>query len=462
MTDFPLSFAQRRTWFLDELQADEYGFGDHRLFRVTGPLDLAALRSALAALVARHEPLRTTFVADPPTQRVWAVGELPLNVVDVTDVSAALSAARRLAAVRFDVSAGPLARVTVLRVDSRLSFLLLTFHLLVMDAWGLAVFCRDLGACYDGTAGDLPELAVQYADWSAWSRDELTDARTAELVAWWRTQLAGVPRLLTLPTRAGRPPRSGAMGRRRHRRLTLDLAAFARSEGVTVYAVLAAAHALTLARHSGQSKLAFGIPVANRELPDVQDLLGCFVDTVAVVVDVADGTFRDLCRQVGAATVAGYAHRALPFDQLVAALGEPRPPGRFPLVQAGFVHRPAGATGVLALSGCEVADEPLAIDRTRFEFTVRVDELPTGTVMSAEFDSALFEPAFVTRFLDDYVTTLTAAVADPTLAFHHDRTEPVAAPDGRPGGDSLELLTRLLRLRAEGRSVSLRALYESQ
>jgi non-ribosomal peptide synthetase component F len=265
-------------------------------------------------------------------------------------------------------------------------------------------------------------LPVQYADWAGWQAEQLTVARRAALVQWWRGELAGAPVRLELPrprAQAGAP-----RGRRLHRRLDraamASLAAFATAERQTAFGALAAVCGAVLARCTGQDRLLLGVAVAHRDRPEVEHVLGLFVDSVALRVDLTgDPRFAELVRRVASAMAAAYDHRDLPFDQLVAAIDPPGPPepsrrrDRSPGIQVHFAHHPAGSIGCIALHGCTVTERVVDASTAKFELMLRVEQVADGAVLWAEFDSAQIEPAWAERLLVDYAELLGAAVCHP-------------------------------------------------
>ncbi|WP_434381473.1 condensation domain-containing protein [Melittangium boletus] len=485
MTDlFPMSFAQRRLCLLHGLDPSGFAHGSARCFQVTGPLDLSALRGALDLLVARHEPLRTVFPLGA-LQRVFPTGRAFPRVLDVADEA---EAARRLDALvsePFDVEHGPLARLTVLRWAETSHLLVFCLHLLVADGWSAQVFFEELSLAYrarlTGEALDWPELPVQYVDWAAWQREQLTEPRREALERWWREWLAGVPPMLDLvPYRRAR-----GQGQRIQRPLSeallSRLRAQASAEGQTLFTVLAAACGLVVGRLADRERLVLGLAVANRDPPEVERVLGFFVNTVALRIDLGGGpSFRELLVRVAESTAAALAHQALPFEQVVAAIDPPRDPDRSPLVQVNFAHHPLGSLGVLALAGCAVTERVLDFVPVKFELTLKVEETADGGArVGAEFDEGLFPPGVVETLLATYEDVLESAASErPVAEWMLPRTETqravarlfaqVLGVDAvglhedffRRGGHSLLLVELAARIRAGfGRDLPLHALY---
>ncbi|HYG62256.1 MAG TPA: condensation domain-containing protein, partial [Thermoanaerobaculia bacterium] len=285
----PLSFAQERLWFLDQLRPGSSAYNVPVAFRLCGPLDQDALAASLDGLVRRHEILRTTFVAAEgnPIQFVSLAAECTLPFTDLSTLAPA-ERDRELARFRaeeasrpFDLALGPLLRAALLRLAAQEHVLLLTLHHIVADATSLGLILREITALYQGT--EPPELPVQYADYAVWQREWLQGERLAAQLAYWRHQLAGAPMTLELPADRPRPPVQSFRGA--SRRLGLPDGAAARlrqtalREGVTPYMLLLAGFAALLARCTGQEDLLIGTPVDIRTRPEVERLIGFFVNT---------------------------------------------------------------------------------------------------------------------------------------------------------------------------------------
>ncbi|GLF95303.1 condensation domain-containing protein [Streptomyces yaizuensis] len=410
---FPLSAAQHTVWSLHTRDASGHRQSSRRVFEVTGPLDPAALRSALDALVQRHEPLRTVYL-DGPVQQIR--DDLPAGFRLVREPSPPGP---------FDIARGPLLRVDLRPLDPGRHEITFSLHLLAADGWSMRVFFSDLAALYRagvrGRAAGLPELSVQYVDWVAWEARRLTarrrEQRTAELTEWWRRALAGCPRPAapdSAPDRAAGP----APGRRLFRVLdatvTGAVRALAAGHGHTAFTVLAAVCALALAGRSGQERVPLGLAVANRDHPQLDRLLGFFVTLSVLPVDLrGDPELRFLLGRVAGTTAAVYEHRDLPLERLTAAAWGPGGPGRPLLPEVVFAHHAAGTVGGLVLDGCETVELPV-LDGARFGLTIRVEDTPDGGCrLWAEYDSGRHDGDAVAGLLREYEVLLAAVVARP-------------------------------------------------
>jgi amino acid adenylation domain-containing protein len=427
----PLSFAQQRLWVLDRMQPGSTAYNMPEAYRLRGPLDLAALRAAIAALVMRHESLRTTFgeVDGEPVQRIAPRLDLPVTLEDLSTLPseeqerAVGAAMAREAATAFDLAAGPLQRVVLLHLSADHHVLLMTVHHIVSDGWSKAVLGRDLGALYaalaTGQPWTLPVLHIQYADFAAWQRERLEDGRLEQQLDWWREYLAGAPDLLELPTDRPRPPEMSERGARFSLAVPDNLAGqlikLARTEGVTLYQLMLAAFHVLLARYSRQDDIVTGSPVAGRDRPELESLVGFFVNTLLVrsQVDLRQ-PFRQFLAQVQADSLAALEHQEVPFERLVEALKPARSRAWSPLFQVMFILQ-NNAPAALALAGLEVeALEPDTVT-ARFDLTLSLEERGGRMRGFVGYRSDLFEHETIERMAGHFRALLAAVVADPSI-----------------------------------------------
>ncbi|GIJ73823.1 non-ribosomal peptide synthetase [Virgisporangium ochraceum] len=439
--DIPLSFAQRRLWFLNRFE--DAGADHHIAFavRLSGSLDRAALEGALADVVRRHESLRTVFrdanghpyqVVLPPHA---ATG---LRFAARTITAAALPGALVEEQHRgFDLSTDLPVRATLFELDAAESVLLITLHHIAADGWSLAPLARDLSTAYrartDGAAADLPALPVQYVDHTLWQIDVLGDAADADSplagqLAYWRQALVDLPVELALPTDRPRPSdvdaatsRGGRVAFRLNAELHRRLGDLARQNRVSVFMVLHATLAALLTRLGAGTDVPIGTPVAGRTDRAVEDLVGLFLNTVVLRADTAgDPTFRDLLARVRDVDLAAYAHQDLPFERLVDDLRPERSAHRHPLFQV-LLNLQNNPEPVLDLPGIDVRDEPVAVAAGTFDLALDLTELhsesgvPAGVEAFAQYDTALFDHGTVRRITERFVRLLTAVVAGPEL-----------------------------------------------
>ncbi len=413
----PLSFAQRRLWFLEQLEPGTAVYNVPGEVRLSGPFDAAALTAAFGEVLRRHEALRTVFPQrdGEPLQRVEpARGWLPL--IDLTERSDFSAEAERLARAEasrpFDLARGPLCRGLLLRLGAEEHRLLVTFHHIAADGWSLGIFLDELAALY-ASASPLPELPVQYADYAVWQQE---GEALAESLSYWRGRLAGLP-VLELPADRPRPAVRDPRGAVRFLDLPAETVAaverLARREGITVFMALLGAFQALLARLTGETAIPVGTPVANRRRPEVEGLIGLFVNTLVLDVKVGDDpALRDLLARVREAALGGYAHQDLPFERLVEELQPSRALSQNPLFQTMLVLEeplPARSAAGLTL-------EPLR----RHSGTAKLDLLLAispradgGWDAVAEYPTALFEPLTIDRLLGHWRTLLEGLAADP-------------------------------------------------
>ncbi|HEV3456261.1 MAG TPA: amino acid adenylation domain-containing protein, partial [Thermoanaerobaculia bacterium] len=427
----PLSFAQERLWFLDQLAPGGSAYNIGRAYALAGDLSRPALAGALGEIVRRHETLRTRFAAhdDRPVQVAEPAGRWHLPFCDLAALPEAAreAEAERLAGATvrraFDLSRGRLLRTVLLRRGAGEHLLVVVMHHIVSDGWSLALFTRELAALYPAFAGGspaaapvLPELPVQYADYAVWQRRRLDGGPLADqLLAYWRQQLAGAPPALELPTDRPRPAVQSFRGD--VRRLVLpaataaELRAFAWHQGATPFMVLLAVLTALLARHSGQSDVVVGSPIAGRNRSEIERLIGFFVNTLVLRSrwrgDPALGELVALARQ---ATLGGHAHQELPFERLVAELSPDRNLGQTPLFQVLFNLQHAAPEP--RLPGLVLA--PVAVPRRESRFDLEV-EVADGAAPACAFryDSDLFDGATVGRMARHFQNLLAALLAYP-------------------------------------------------
>jgi pristinamycin I synthase-3/4 len=426
--ELPLSFAQERLWFIDRLQPGSAAYNMPFVLAMSGVLHVEALRRALEELVRRHETLRTVFRAGAqgPVQVVLPPAALDLPLFDASLLPAAerqAEAARWAAdaAVHpFDLAAAPPARFALVRLDEREHRLLLTLHHVCADGWSLDRLFGEVGALYAafsrGEPSPLPELPVQYADFAAWQRGWLRGEVLERQLGYWKARLAGAP-ALELPADHPRPAVPSNRGAVHLVPLPPaveeGLAALARREGATPFMAMLAGFTLFLRRWSGQDDLVVGTPVAGRTRPELEPLVGFFVNTVVLRADASrDPTFRELLARVRSVALDAYAHQDLPFERLVDELKTERQLSRHPVFQVVFSVQqpepapPAGPDLSMRVGFGETGT-------TKFDLMVMVERRLDGTVLSLEYARDLFEPATVRRMGAHLARILAAAAADP-------------------------------------------------
>jgi amino acid adenylation domain-containing protein len=429
--DWPLSLDQERYWFMEQLFPQGAGLNITAATRMRGPIAPPILAAALSEIARRHAAWRTAFPAvdGKPVQRVLPPRPQALRRIDLSALPAERreEEARRLVqeetAAPFDIARGPLVRSVLVRMGAEDHVCLLTIHHLVTDFLSFHIAWSELAALYGtlavGGRPALPEPPVQYPDFAVWQRQWLQGEVLEELSAWWREQLDGFPRELELPTDHPRPAdlrmRGGRLPFAFAGELPEALRGLARQEGVTLFMLVLAATAGLLCRDSGQERLILGANNANRNRPEIEPVLGCFLTQVPFPIDLGgDPTFRELLARVRRSALGAYAHQDLPFGQLVQAIGLARDPSRQPLIQA-LVQVLDGQISSTDLAGTtsEVVD---AWDgKARYDLLLTIFEYPDLLDGSLEYDADLFEAASVERLLERLRALMTAAAADPAL-----------------------------------------------
>ena len=428
----PLSWAQQRLWFLAQLDAAA-GVAYHipAALRLEGRLDVDALRATLARLIDRHEVLRTRIVLDngsplqlaAPPGGGFALSEQDLSALSGAEQQTAVERIRADEALApFDLATGPLIRARLLRLADQRNELLLTQHHIVSDGWSSAVLQREICALYaafsQGRPDPLPALPIQYADYAAWQRGWLQGAELARQLDFWKNRLAGAPVLLTLPADRARPARQSYAGASFEQTLSPELGAglvrLGRRQGATLFMTLLAAWSVLLARLSGQRDIVIGAPVANRQRSEVEALVGFFVNTLAVRVDLeSDPSVADLLDQVRDATLASYSHQDLPFEQVVDALKPQRSLGHNAIFQTTITLDNTPPSGALDLPGLRLEGVPLRHGTTQFDLSLRMVEGEHGILCSYEYATDLFDHATIARWAGHFDTLLAAMVAGP-------------------------------------------------
>jgi amino acid adenylation domain-containing protein len=425
------SSAQERVWFLEQLEPGSVAYVMPIAVRLRGELDVAALAGCLTEIVRRHETLRTTFTAIDglPYQVVADPAAVPLPVTDLrglpaADRDAAVDARRRAEVARpFDIAAEPGLRASLLHTGDDEHVLLLTLHHIVCDGWSLGVIVRELAACYPafarGEPSPLPELPVQYADFAAWQHEQTGRVLAAQL-DYWRRRLAQAP-VLELPADRPRPATATSAGDAVPLHIEPAVMAqvnrLAEAAGATPFMVVQAAFAVLLWRWSGQEDLLIGYPIAGRTHPDLEPLIGFFVNTLPLRVDLSGApSFTELLAQVRADCMSAYEHQDVPFEQIVRELHPDRSTGAVPLIQVMLALRDVPMPE-LRLGG--VTLEPLAQQTVSTKFDLCLDLVPDGSggvAGRAEYRTALFDAATVRRMMDCFVLLLDGLLADPDAA----------------------------------------------
>jgi amino acid adenylation domain-containing protein len=427
----PVSFAQRRLWFLDQLAPGSVGYNVPIALRIERPLDVRALTSALRQVVRRHEVLRTRFidVAGVPMQEILPPFEVELETRDLsreTDLSAAVSDAATSEARRpFDLTTGPLLRAVLVRLGDADHVLLLTIHHIVFDGSSSVLLFRELDVLYraftSGGIADLPDLPFQYLDYAVWQRNWLQGEVLDAQLAYWRRQLEGGSAILSLPLAQARPEyRGNRRGAAQPVALSESLIGALRqlgaSEGVTLFTTLLAGFKMLLARYTGQADVTVGIPVS-RSRSEVENLIGFFVNTLVLRTDVGESpSFRELVRRVGAVTRGALAHQDLPFEKLVQELSPDRDSSFLPIFQVLFNYQDTSVERVFLPA---IGGRLMLFDSgiTRFDLELNLFGMSRGVEGAWGYDRDLFDAGTMARMVRHYRRLLEESAAHPDRPF---------------------------------------------
>jgi amino acid adenylation domain-containing protein len=423
-----VSFAQERLWFLNQLEPKSASYNVPRIIRLRGSLNINGLERTLHEIVVRHESLRTHFRLIDGTliQVIDSVAAIPLPLIDISELSAinrnkvSLELAKREAVHPFDLTRDPIVRARLVKISPGEHLLLLTMHHIVSDAWSSGLFLKELAQLYDafamGKASPLAPLTIQYADFAEWQRDWLQGEVLEEQLLYWRKQLFDAPTTLDLPTDHLRPDQLSAGATRSttiSHQLYEQIRDVSRREGATLFMTLLAAFNVLLYRYSGQDDIVVGTPIAGRNRAEIEDLIGFFVNTLALRIDLSGNpTFRVLLHRVKEVALQAYDHQDLPFEKLVEELRPERDSGRNPFFQVMFQLQNA-PKGSLKLQGLELTTEAVESETTKFDLSLGAFERDGELRLRLEYSTELFERQTIELMLSRYATLLESIVLDP-------------------------------------------------
>jgi SAM-dependent methyltransferase/alpha-ketoglutarate-dependent taurine dioxygenase len=424
----PLSFAQRRLWFLAQLQPDSAFYNVATAMRITGPLNTRALEAAIDTLVMRHESLRTVFavVDDEPVQIITGKHPDVFSTIDLSNAGEAEALLKREAQQPFDLSRGPLFKAILVKLAANEHVLLINLHHIVSDGWSAAILFRDLEKLYDAYSQDrsspLPELKIQYADYAVWQKQYLNAERIQSLTSFWRSYLAGAPLVVELPLDKPRPASQTFTGADLPVNFSHELSAaineLSQRHGVTPFMTMMAAFQLFLSSATGRDDVLTGTDVANRNRVELEQLVGFFVNLLPLRIDLkGDPTFVELLARASRSILEVYAHQDLPFEKLVEELKPERDLRRNPIVQVLFVMQNTEQR-TLRLSGTTVEPFKLSNASSRFDLALFVSEKENGLHGLWRYNPDLFASTTVSKFASQFENLLTRIVADPHARLH--------------------------------------------
>jgi amino acid adenylation domain-containing protein len=424
----PLSFGQQRLWFLDQLEPGSPLYNNFAAVRLRGALDIVAMGRSLNEIAQRHETLRTIFDEreGQPTQIIAPDPAFSLPVIDLTHLTAAEQELRiqelavEEARTPFDLTEGPLMRITLLRLDDTEHVAFMTMHHIVSDGWSLVVFIRELATLYEafseGRTSPLPDLPIQYVDYVYWQRDWLRGEVLENQLDYWEAQLAHPP-VLDLPTDRPRPAIQTSQGANQWFELTPSLREgldeLSRAEHATLFMTLMAALQALLHRYSGQEDITVGTPIANRNRSETEGLIGFLLNTLVVRTDLSgDPAFRELLAQVREAALEAYAHQDLPFEMLVEKLQPERDMSRSPLFQVMFDLQDEPLS-TQELAGLTL--EPLQVDNgtAKFDLALSMEQGEDCLGGYLNYNTGLFQHDTIARMLGHFQMLLEGIVENP-------------------------------------------------
>jgi hypothetical protein len=431
---FPVSFAQQRLWFLEQLAPGEPTYNLPYGCWLEGPLDPRALQRAMDAMVARHPALRTSIVArdGEPEQVIADTGTVPVEHIELPPgldegerTRRAESIAVDLARKPFDLATAPLIRMALIVAGADRHLLVLVMHHSISDESSMRILIDELSDVYRaetvGVTATLPELVMDYGDYAVWQQDRMRGEELDRQLSYWREQLRGAPRILTLPTGRPRPARRSARGGMAtiyvDAATTQRLAAVAHGRGATMFMVFLAGFAATLSRYTRQANMLLGTQVAGRTYAEMDPIIGVFTNTVALRVPLADdSTFVELLSQVRDTTVDGLAHQQLPFEKLVEDCAPDRTLAHAPLIQVQFAYGSL-TPPTLDLPGIVTCSQSLFTSTAKLDLTMYADAQEgqdgQATRLSLEYSTDLFDAAWANRFLGCMETLLDHAAVAP-------------------------------------------------
>ncbi|MFW6359167.1 MAG: amino acid adenylation domain-containing protein, partial [Chroococcales cyanobacterium] len=424
----PLSFAQQRLWFLEQVVSGSASYHLPFGVRLRGNLNIDVLEQTFQALIARHETLRTTFqtIQGQPCQVIAESVAFKLPIIDLQDLSkveqkAKLEEIAKTEAQRpFDFTQSPLMRVTLLRLSNIESVVLLTMHHIISDGWSMGVLVKELGTLYtaliQGETSPLPPLSVQYADFALWQRQSLAGEVLTSQLDYWKAQLKDAATVLELPTDHPRPAVSTVVGDTRSllipKKITQALKALSQQQGVTLFITLLAAFQTLLYRYSGQTDILVGSPVANRNREELESIIGFFVNTLVLRTDLSGNpSFAELLERVRNVALGAYAHQDVPFEQVVEAVQPERSLSHTPLFQVMFVLQNTPQE-VLTLPEIELQGFESNRGVANFDLTLSLTETEKGLQGSLEYNTDLFNASTIERMIGHFQVLLEGILAN--------------------------------------------------
>ncbi|MFW9264015.1 amino acid adenylation domain-containing protein [Nostoc sp. CALU 546] len=440
--EIPLSYAQKRLWFLDQFEPNSASYNIPFGLRLVGTLNVVALEQSLIEIIHRHEALRTNFVTvDGQAAQIihnwreqgtgnreqenipWTLSVVDLKHLPLTEQkTAAQKLVQEQAFLPFDLADDALIRATLIVLSSTEQWLLVCMHHVVSDGWSIGVFVQELQALYNaysqGELSPVLPLPIQYTDFAIWQRQWLQGEVLQSQLSYWQEQLANAPTFLPLPTDRPRPAVQTFNGAYLEFALSVELTQklikLSQKQGVTLFMTLLAAYNTLLYRYTGQEDILVGTPIANRDRTEIEGLIGFFVNTLVMRTDLSENpTFNELLPRLREMAFGAYAHQDLPFEMLVEALQPERDLSYTPLFQVMFVLNNAPKSEI-ELTGLTVSELPIESAIAKFDLILSMENTSTGLVGGWEYNTDLFDSSTVERMTGHFVTLLESIVANPS------------------------------------------------
>ena len=438
--NIPASFAQQRMWFQDQLGGK--GAISNNIpvtIKISGSLQVSILEQSIREIIQRHESLRTT-IKTVNKQLIQVISENVNFSLPLIDLRLSLNPIERErkaqklimeeACKPFDLTGNLFLRVKLLRLDETEHLMLITMHHITADAWSIGVFFRELNLIYqafvtgksvsskDTTQSPLSKLPIQYSDFAVWQRQYIQGKILEQELSYWKQQLKGAPNLLQLPTDRTRPPSHSFNGRTQGfvlpKNLTELLKTLSQQTGATLFMTLLAALKTLLYRYTNQEDILIGSPMANRHQPEVEGLIGCFINTIVLRTNLSGNpTFRELLNRVREVSLGAFAHQNLPFEKLVDELQLPRDLSHPPLFQVMFVFQNATSSRSIELPDLKMDYSIVDNHTAQFDITIHLVEEEFGLVGRLEYNTDLFDDSTITRTIEHFQRLLVGIVADP-------------------------------------------------
>ncbi len=430
-TSLPLSFAQERLWFLDQLQPNNPDYNMLAAVRLVGSLNIAALEQSFNEIVRRHEVLRTNFtlVDGQPVQIIAPSLTLKIPVVDLQTLpetkreAEVVRLAQQEAQLPFNLAQEPLLRVTLLKLGESEHVVLFAIHHIICDGWSTGIFTQELSTLYDafatGKASPLPELSLQYADFAYWQRQWLQGDVLETQLSYWKQQLAGAPTTLELKKIVGNSTPSTQQEEKTEASFALStnlseqLKTLSRQEGTTLFMTLLAAFQTLLYRYTNQDDIVVGTDVANRNRAETEPLIGFFVNLLVLRTKLSGNpSFRELLGQVREVTLGAYAHQDLPFAKLVEVVRPDRKSSHTPLFQVLVVLQNAPIPA-LELSNLTLTPLEVNTGKAKFDLVLFVEETEQGIVGHWKYNTELLNHHALARFSHHFEILLSSIIKNP-------------------------------------------------